>query len=243
MRLYALAVSHPAHSARLMLEYKNLEHSVAWLLPGFQPIQLRLARFRGATVPALKLNGWRVQGSRAISRALEQMAPEPRLFPADPAARRAVEDAERWGDEELQPIPRRLFRWAAAHRQGVRRWIGKTVGLPGPGLAGALTVPVALEFARRSGATDARVRDDLRELPLTLDRVDELIVAGTIGGETPTAADFQIAPSVRLLMAFEQLRPAVEARPAGRLALRLLESFPEPVPVELLDSWLESVRS
>jgi glutathione S-transferase len=226
-----------------MLEYKGLEHSVAWLLPGFQPIQLRMARFRGATVPALKIDGRRVQGSRAISRALEELAPEPRLFPPDPAGRRAVETAERWGDEELQPIPRRIFRWAAAHRQEVRRWIGQTVGLPGPGLAGALTVPVAREFARRSKATDARVSTDLRELPLTLDRIDELVGDGTIGGDTLTAADFQIAPSVRLLMAFEQLRPAVETRPAGRLALLLMETFFEPIPVELPDSWLETLRA
>jgi glutathione S-transferase len=243
MRLYALAVSHPAHSARLMLEHKELEHSVAWLLPGFQPIQLRLARFRGATVPALTLDGRRVQGSRAIARALDDIALEPRLFPEDPHTRRAVEEAERWGDEDLQPVPRRVLRWAAAHRREVRAWLAETARLPAPGLAGAVTVPIAREFARRSEATEPRVKADLRELPRTLDWIDELIEAGTIGGEAPNAADFQIAPTVRLLMAFEQLRPAIEARPAGRLARRLLEYFPEPVPVELPASWLETLRT
>jgi hypothetical protein len=34
-------------------------------------------------------------------------------------------------------------------------------------------------------------------------------------------------------MAFEQLRPSIEPRPSGRLALRPLPSVPEPVPCRL----------
>jgi len=150
MRLYALAVSHPAHSTRLMLEHKRLEHDVSYLLPGFHPLQLRLAGFRGATVPALKLDGRRVQGSREIARALDALLPDPPLFPADPEARRAVEEAERWGEEELQDFVRRIFHWATANHHGVRRWLGEVVGIPGAGVAGALNLPVARAFARRS---------------------------------------------------------------------------------------------
>lgn len=237
-RLYALAVSHPAHSARLMLEHKGVDHRVSNLLPGFHPLQLKAAGFRGATVPALSIDGRRVQGSREIARALDELVSAPALFPADPEERRAVEEAERWGEQELQEVVRRIFRWSTAHSQAVRRWLGEVVGLPGPGIAGALNLPVAWGFARRSSATDERVRADLEELPRLLDHVDQLIETGVIGGELLTAADFQIAPSVRLIMAFPQLRPYVDERPAGRLAVRLLDKIPEPIPVELPSSWL-----
>jgi len=241
MRLYALAVSHPAHSARLMLEHKRIEHSVSYLLPGFHPLQLRAAGFRGATVPALKLDGRRVQGSREIARALESLVPDPALFPAEDEARRAVEEAERWGEQELQDVPRRIFRWVTAHEQQVRRWLGEVVGLPGAGIAGALNLPVARAFARRSGATDEQVRADIEGLPKMLDHVDGLISSRVIGGELPTAADFQIAPSVRLLLAFEQLRPAVANRLAGELAMRLLPEIPEPIPATLPVDWVRAL--
>ena len=63
-----------------------------------------------------------------------------------------------------------------------------------------------------------------------LDRIDGWIADGVMGGEQPNAADLQIATSLRLLMAFADLRPLIEARPAGQLALRLFPDFPGDVP-------------
>src|SRR5829696_797799 len=91
--LYGTPPSPPSHSARLMLEHKGIDHKVVWLLPGMWPALLRTRGFRSGTVPALKMNGRRVQGSVLISRALEQIKPEPALFPSDPEQRLAVEDA------------------------------------------------------------------------------------------------------------------------------------------------------
>jgi glutathione S-transferase len=122
-----------------MLEHKGIEHEWVRLAPGLHPIQLRLAGFRGGTIPALKLDGLRVVGSRRISRLIDEIKPEPSLFPADPARRAAVEAAEEWGDTVLQPIPRRLLRWAFRHARarvrelqaGARRTIhGAHGGLP-----------------------------------------------------------------------------------------------------------------
>ena len=89
-------------------------------------------------MPALKLDGRRIQGSLRISRALEQARPDAApLFPAD-KRRRAVEEAEAWGESWLQPVPRRLFRWAALHSAELRRWLaGDVLRLPAPGLAAA----------------------------------------------------------------------------------------------------------
>jgi glutathione S-transferase len=241
-RLLALATSHPAHSARLMLEHKGVDHRISNLVPGLHPLQLRALGFRGATVPALRIDGRRIQGSREISRALDALVPEPALFPSHPRARARVEEAERWGEQELQELPRRLFRWAAADQLAVRRWLAEVVGLPAPGLAGAINLPIAMLFARRSQAAGPRVRADLARLPGMLDHVDELIATGVIGG-APTAADFQIAPSVRLLMSFDQLRAAVAGRSAGELATRLLPRVPEPIPAEIPSEWLGPLES
>jgi len=81
------------------------DHRVVNLLPGFHPVALRLGGFMGSTVPALEIDGRRIQGSREISRALEELSPTPRLFPEAPDRRAEVEAAERWGEEILQTPP------------------------------------------------------------------------------------------------------------------------------------------
>jgi glutathione S-transferase len=180
-----------------------------------------------------------LQGSLAISRALEEIKPEPRLFPSDPKRRVAVEEAEAWGERVLQPVPRRIFRWAVSHDSELRRWMAReTLGMPAPSVMATLNVPVARYFARKAGASDQRVRADIAELPALLGRVDELIAAGTIGGEQPNAADFQIATTVRVLTSFDDLVPLLEGRPAAELARRILPRYPGKVPRVLPQDWL-----
>ena len=41
-------------------------------------------------------------------RALDEIRPDPPLFPPTPPSAAKVEEAERWGDEVLQPMPRRI---------------------------------------------------------------------------------------------------------------------------------------
>ncbi len=73
---------------------------------------------------------------------------------------------------------------------------------------------------------DETARACLEALPGQLDRVDALLAEGVIGGERPNAADFQIAPSVRLMLCFDQLRAHIDARPAGRHARALVPDYP-----------------
>jgi len=236
--LYALTLSHPAHAARLTLEHKGIEHRVVNLVPGFHPQALRALGFPRRTVPALNLDRRRIQGSMEISAALEQLQPDPRLYPRDPERRSEVQDAERWGADELQDVPRRLFRWAAAGQPRLRRWIVTEIaGLPSPGFMDRMNASVARRFARASDATDEHVKRDLAALPALLDHVDELIAAGTIGHDEPNAADFQIATSVRVLIAFPALRPAIAARPCAELAERLLPGYPDPIRAEIPADW------
>jgi glutathione S-transferase len=232
-RLYMLAVSHPAKAAQRMLQHKQIPHRLVYLLPGLHPALLRFAGFGEATVPALELGTRKVQGSRSISRFLDSVQEEPRLFPADPGLRDAVEEAERWGEEDLQETLRRIFRWSTADQQAVRRWLGERSGVPAPGVVGELNAPLARRFAKQSGADEARVRDDIAALRDMLAHVDRLIESGVVGSAAPNAADFQIGASLRVLLTFPQLRPIAENRPAGELALRLFPRYPEPIPAQL----------
>src|SRR4051812_33934056 len=96
-RLYVLPGSHPSTTARLLLERKGIEFKRVDLLAAVHKPLLRVLGFEGATVPALKLDGRRIQGTREIARELERLRPEPPLFPSEPARRALVEEAERWG--------------------------------------------------------------------------------------------------------------------------------------------------
>ena len=237
-KLYSLLLSHPARASRLMLELKGIEADVVDLIPGMHPVQLRAARFRGGTVPALKVDGTRVQGSVPISRFLEDLEPQPPLFPAGPKPRQAVEEAEAWGERELQPVPRRIFRWGTVRDRGLRRWVAELSGIPAPDAAATLNAPVARRFARLSEASDERVRADLEALPAMLDRVDGWIAEGTLGGAQVNAADCQIASTVRVLLAYEDLQLMLRDRPSAELAARLFPDYPEPIPLRLPAGWI-----
>jgi glutathione S-transferase len=239
VKLYSIAVSHPARTAGLMLRYKGIEYELVDIPPGMQRLLLRLHGFRGATVPALKIDGRKVQGSLNVSRALDALQPEPPLFPADPQQRAAVEEAERWGEAELQPVPRNIFRWCVSRDQELRQDLAQTTGIPLPSIAARAMKPVGWYFASVvSGATEESVRADLAALPAQFDHVDELIAEGVIGGEQPNAADFQIATSVRVMLNFPQLRPLIESRPAGELAMRIAPRFGDQVPLKLPAEWV-----
>lgn len=242
--LYSVHTSHSAHAARLMLEHKGIEHRVVNLVPGTHAALLRPLGFRRGTVPAMKLDGHRIQGSCAIARALEEAQPEPPLFPADPQERIRVEEAERWGDEVLQLAPRRLGGWINVHRPESRTNLAREAGVPASRLIGSAGWPVAWYFAHKVGANDTEgVRKTVAMLPALFDHVEELLDEGTIGGEQRNAADFQIGTSVRLLMTFGDLAPAMEGRRAARFATKLMPDYPTGFPAGFIpQEWLEPLR-
>ncbi len=226
-KLYVLPGSHPSRTGRLMLEHEGIDYKRVDLIAALHRPLLRAHGFKAPTVRALRIDGRRIQGTRNISRTLDEIDPEPPLFPADPARRAAVEEAERWGDEVLQPVPRRLTWWAMKRdRSGARSFLeGARLGIP-VALAVRTARPIIWMSARLNKADDEAVHDDLAALPGMLDKVDEWIAEGVLGGKEINAADFQIATSVRLLMCFDDLRPAIQGRPAGALAMRICPEFP-----------------
>jgi glutathione S-transferase len=222
-----------------MLEHKGLPYQRRDLITAMHIPIVKALGFPGRTVPALNADGRKVQGTRAISRFLDELKPEPPLFPADPEKRRAVEDAERWGDEQLQSVPRRLAWYALGRdRSSIREFLeGYKLGLP-TSVAVATAAPIIWAEQKINKASAGAVQADLARLPELLDHVDALVADGVIGGEQPNAADYQIAPSVRLLMAFDQLRPLIEGRPAGDLALKLVPAFQGHIGPALPPEWL-----
>ena len=230
-RIYSVPVSHPSAAARAMLRHKRIPYRHVRLMTGLHPLLVRLAGFGRHTVPALELDGRKVQGSRAIARHLDRVRPDPRLYPAEPERRAAVEESELWGELAFQPVPRRLFRYVLATSEDARLWVATDVlHMPAPRLMAALFMPVIRHLADISHGNEPKVREALAELPGQLDEVDRLIAAGTIGGEQPNAADFQILSTVRALLEFEELAPLMEGRASVPLARRLYPRWPGPAP-------------
>jgi glutathione S-transferase len=242
-RLYMIPASHPSIAAALMLEHKGIAYKRTDLFPVLSKGIVRALGFPAKTVPALKIEGRKLQGSREISRALDQIRPEPALFPADPERRAAVEEAERFGDEELQHPMRQISWWAIRKDNSSLRSYseGAKFGIP-IGLAVRTAAPIVALSARFNEATDENVRRDLAALPGMLDKVDAWIEAGVLGGEQLNAADFQIAPSIALAMTLDDLRPAIENRPAGALVKRVVPNYPGKAAPILPPAWLQQLR-
>jgi glutathione S-transferase len=244
--LYWMSISHPSQVARKMLDLKGVEYELVDVVPLNQRIHLRLAGFRRGTVPALKLDGRRVQGSREIARALEERWPDPPLLPADPELRARVEEAERWGDEHLQPIPRRLFRYGVARNADLRERVVRVQRLPLPGLAAQAIRPAVEWYARTveadgRRATEAGVRADLEALPALLDQVDGLLADGTLTLDPPNAATLQIMASVNLMSRFADLAELVASHACAEPARELFPHYRAELPPFLEPAWLGPV--
>ncbi|HEX3691943.1 MAG TPA: glutathione S-transferase N-terminal domain-containing protein [Solirubrobacteraceae bacterium] len=242
--LFSMPGSHAAMTGQLLFDHKGISYKRTDLLPVISWVVLKALRFPDVTVPAAKIDGERVQGTRAIARELERRKPEPPLFPGDAQRRRAVEEAERFGDEELQQRVREIFLWSARKdRSGLVGYLqGAKIGMPYR-IAAMTAGPFIALDARSRGATDDNVRHAIASLPKMLQRIDDWIEEGILGGESPNAADLQIAPSLRLAMSLDDLRPAIENRAAGRLATQIVKRFPGRTPAVLPPGWLQPIAA
>jgi glutathione S-transferase len=233
----------------LMLERKRVAYRTVELPTGAHPWLVRALGFaghrtpirsvegstprmlalldRGGTVPALRIDGQRVQTNGEIAKYLDRTRPRPPLLPDDDDELAAqVREAQLWGDEVLQMAARRLV--LAASSRGLLALRGGG----GEGPLGALLASSARVRAISSRSARVVFRADrageaklLEELPDMLDRVDAWIAAGVLDGAQPNVADFTIAPSLALLSYREDARAQILARPAASLVARFV---PEP---------------
>ena len=167
----------------------------------------------------MRIAGERLVGSRPIMRRLDELAPEPALLPpvGDPSYVEVLE-AERWGDEVLQGVPRRIIDVAFIRRPAAMESYAANAKLPLPRPLMRPALPLTARLmALKNKARDDTARADLQALPGLLDRIDAWIADGLLGGERPNAADLQIGSTIRLLATIGDVRPLIDDRPAAQL--------------------------
>jgi glutathione S-transferase len=240
VKLYTVPGSHPCAAVEAALRLKTIDYQRVDFLPLSQMMMGPL-RYGGTTVPGLRIDGERLAGSRTIMRRLDTLAPEPPLLPplSDAVARARVLEAERWGDEVLQAVPRRILDAAFLRDSACMESYAGDAKLPLPRAVLRPALPLTARLmARRNHAEDEKARADLVALPAQLDHIDAWIADGVLGSEQPNAADLQIGSSIRLLMTIADLRPLIEGRPALKLT-RWFEPQAGEAPAGTLPSeWL-----
>ncbi|MHB8243313.1 MAG: glutathione S-transferase family protein, partial [Solirubrobacteraceae bacterium] len=158
--------------------------------------------------------------------------------PGDPAYARVLE-AERWGDEVLQAVPRRLIYAAFLRNPAAMEGYAADAKLPLPRALLRPALPLTAKvLAIKTKARDENAQADLAALGRQLDRIDGWIADGVLGGEQPNAADLQIGSSIRLMMSIGDVRPLIEGRPAAGLARWFGPHVGEIPPGALPAQWL-----
>jgi glutathione S-transferase len=221
--LHAMPPSHPCMTVEAALKLKGLEYDrIDFNVTGEHVAKMAEIYGEGnTTVPGALIDGEPVHGSRKIMARLEELAPEPALYPSD-----AVREAERWGDEELQDLGRRLP-WGALYFRP------EAMGTMGGG--GALD-PAGTDFAMRFVRASwkyhkiscERLAADLAGLPEKLAHIESLIADGTLGGDTPNAADLQIGATLRVMLLVGDIH-GLMAGVAG-YARGLFPDYPGEIP-------------
>lgn len=225
-KLYVMPGSHPCAAVEAALRLKSIEFRRVDLLP-LVPVVGGPLLYGGMTVPGMRISGERLVGSRTIMRRLDELTPEPPLLPppGSPEYARVLE-AERWGDEVLQSVPRRIIDAAFLRRPETMESYASEAKLPLPRAMLRPALPLtARAMAIKNKARDANARADIAALPRQLDRIDGWITEGLLGGERPNAADLQIGSTIRLLLSIGDVRGLI-AGPPARPAAALARYFP-----------------
>jgi glutathione S-transferase len=217
VKLYVLPGSHPCAAVEVAMRRKGIPFQQINLLPMAQ-VGLGPILYGGGTVPGMRIDGERLVGSRTIMRRLDLLAPEPPLLPADPTERERVLEAERWGDEVFQSVPRRVLDAGFLRNPSAMESYAGDVKLPLPRAMLRPALPLTAKLmAKRNHAEDEPVREDLDALSGHLEKIDAWIAEGLLGGEEPNAADLQIGSTIRLLETIEDVRPLIDGHPAAAL--------------------------
>lgn len=238
-KLYVLPGSHPCAAVEAALQLKSIDYKRVDLLPSTE-ILLGPLLWGGRTVPGMRIDGERLVGSRRIMRRLDELAPEPSLLPppGSPSYARVLE-AERWGDEVFQSVPRRLIDVGFLRRPAAMESYAANAKLPLPRALLRPAMPMSARLmALKNRARDEVARADLAALPSQLERIDGWIAEGLLGGDQPNAADLQIGSTIRILMSLGDVRPVIEGHPAAQLT-RYFPPMVGEVPAGVLPAaWL-----
>jgi glutathione S-transferase len=236
--LWHIEVSHYNEKARWALDYKGVPYSSRVPMPGLHRVSALVAtRGKHQRLPVVEIDGRRIGDSTAIIAALEEYAPEPPLYPADPDARERALALEDWFDEELAPELRR-FVWH--HTLPDTALVAETLfSRPSPFRERFLRVgaPVARILVRRdynvTNETAGRGRD---AVVAAMDRLESELGGGDyLVGDGFTVADLTAASLFTPLLtpperpyapsavapAVQDLRDELIARPGGEWVARM----------------------
>ncbi len=230
--LWHIEVSHYNEKARWALEYKGVPYRARAPLPAFHRLTaLRLTRGRHQRLPIARIDGRIVADSTAIIAALEDYAPDPALYPADPTERARALELEDYFDEQLAPRVRR-FLWQHTlddpdatvdsvfqdRSQSLRRGLMRAA------------VPLARPLVKRDyGVSDEEAAEAVEGIRAVAERIErELRPSGYLAGEAFSVADLTgaalftplIGPPERpylppIAAPVRQLREEIESRDAG----------------------------
>jgi glutathione S-transferase len=212
--LHVVPFSHPCLAVSAALDRLGHEYETVELVTGQQGDEVEKVYGEGCrTVPGLLVDEDPVHGTAAIFARLDELHPDAGLYPE--AVAEQIRELEPALAEDIQ-MSARVLVFGAMHFRPES--MGTFAGV-------AQLDPGGVDFAIKSmraawrylGITAERVHATLQALPAQLDAVDALLEAGAIGGERPTAADFQLGSSLHLLVQIGDVRPLVEERPAAKL--------------------------
>lgn len=239
--LHVVPFSHPCLAVSTALDRLGREYETVTLMSGRHAEEVEGIYGEGCgTVPGLLIGEEPVHGTATIFARLGELHPDADLYREDSVE--AIREAEAGIAEDLQMSARVLVFGALHFRpESMATFAG-----------GDQLDPAGVDFAiktmratwRYLEITAERVHATLQELPAQLDTVDALIEAGVAGGEQPTALDFQLGSSLRLLAEVGDVCPLVEERPAAAISAAWFEPGSGDVPPGAFPpGWVPATRS
>ena len=192
--LWHIPVSHYNEKVRWALAYKGIEHERRAPVPGaHMAVAVALTRGRSKTFPVLQLDGRAIGDSSEIIAALEELQPDPPLYPADASDRARALALEDFFDEELGPHIR-LLAWHEATKDEDSFGRFSSTMVPRP--LRRVAAPLTRTFLNlRYGVSDEGATALARERVLAaLDRLEaELGDGDYLVGDAFTVADLTAA--------------------------------------------------
>ncbi|HEY2659550.1 MAG TPA: glutathione S-transferase family protein [Caulobacteraceae bacterium] len=190
--LHQLEISPFCDKVRRTLHFKNLDYDVRNVPLGGLASLKKLAP--PGKAPILELDGKVLHDSSDICRALEAVAPEPRLIPTDPRQRAMVDILEDWADESLYFFEMTMrFTWP----QDRDRWVTEILKRDNPVMR-VLGRPLVPYLTKKAGIEQGIARRDeaaiLRELSRHVSDIAVLLESGDgylVGGGV-TLADISV---------------------------------------------------
>jgi glutathione S-transferase len=189
--LWQLEISHYNEKVRWALDYKRIPHIRRSLLPG--PHTVKAERLTGdtSTTPVLTVDGRSIGDSTRIIASIEELWPQPPLYPPDANQRRRALELEEFFDEVLGPHIRRVAYHELlphpdlvvplfAHGQPLAARILLRAGFPMLRAGMRQKFEISAETAEDSRAKTVAVMDRLEH---------EISPSGFLVGESFTVAD------------------------------------------------------